>query len=254
MKRSSQNKRFQAIIGVVTLFFMLGICIPINSQTKQAIKIMGPEGDIFLLKELGAVITEADEKIKVEMVLPPDQRDEKYKDVDIRTGDFIKMFNGKSIKSVKQLEKVFNNLDIGAEVKFGIRRDREMLIEKFIKADPDKLPGKMMMMTVSEEDGGVASALLDVGLILKQEDGKIVVDEVIPEMAEVFGDNVPQKGDIITAIQGKALTGPEQLRKKCGESKSGETVVLTLARDSKEFTAEFVKESSCSVQKKIIKK
>jgi S1-C subfamily serine protease len=114
----------------------------------------------------------------------------------------------------------------------------------------------MMMMTVSDdgEDISVNTALLDVGLILKDEDRKVIIEDVIPEMAEGFGENMPEKDDIITGIQGESLEDPEKLREIYEGIKNGEKVVLTLSRQGKEVSADFVKKSECSLKKKIIKK
>jgi len=255
MRESTNIKRHPIILTALLFVLLIVVCISIQAQTKQTFKMTGAPGEIFLINELGAVISESDGQIRVDMILPPNQRDEKYIAVDIRVGDIIKMFNGKSISSVKQVEDIYSNLKVGDDVKFGIRRDRDMLIAKFVKADPEDLPAKMMVMTITDDDSpSIKTALLSAGLILKEKDGEIIVDEVISNMAEGFGETMPETGDIIIKLQGEPTEDPEVFLEIYGGVKDNEKVVLTLSRDGKEIIADFVKQPAPTATKKIIKK
>jgi PDZ domain-containing secreted protein len=210
------------------------------------------DGEIFLLREIGGIITESGDSITVDMIMPEDARAEDYRSVDIRVGDLIKMANGKTVTSIKMLEGLYNSLAIGDQLKLGIFRDRQMVIASLTKADPDKLPGKMMVMT-GPARGGIETALIDAGLLLKETGTGFVVDEVIDNMLVDFTGDTPQKGDALLKIQEHEIKTADELKRVLDQVKEGENVDLILSREGEEVSASFIKPKSenCAAGKKI---
>ena len=215
---------------------------------------MHHEGDIFMLPELGAIIVKSDDGPKVEMVIPPEHRPEKYRTVDLQIGDIIKMFNGKSMKTVPMCEEIYKGITVGDDVKLGIKRGKEMLIQTFAKADENDMASQMMVkMKTSEED--ISADFIDIGLLLEEKDGKIFVADVISEMGFKFEGGQPAKGDELIRIQDDKITSPEDLKMKYDKIKVGERVSLVFLRDGKEVTLKFDKPEAKEAKPiKIIKK
>jgi S1-C subfamily serine protease len=225
----------------------------IQAQVQQKMmRISGGENAIFMLNELGALLVDGEDGLSVMMVLPPDQRAKDYQSVDMKEGDIIKMFNGKRVENAKQLKDAYNALKVGAELKFGISRGRDMKIEKLIKADEKDLPQSKMII-MGPPDDGIDGVLIDAGIFLNDVDGKITIVDVNPTMSGVFGENTPMKGDVILKIQGQSLTTPETLKEIYGAAENNSQVKLTLLRGDEELISTFTKPSSCTMQKKIIK-
>ena len=165
--------------------------IPSQAQVIKTITFGGGEPEeLFILPEVGALIVKSDGGPKVDMVIPSDQRPDDYKNVDIQVGDIIKMFNGKSMKKVSSIEEVYEALSIGDELKFGIQRGKDMLIEKLTKMDPKDASGQMMIKKFPASGGGgignIIADLIDLGLILEEKDGQIFVIDVMTEISSAF--------------------------------------------------------------------
>ena len=194
------------------------------------------------------------------MVLPSDQRPENYKAVDIQAGDIIKMFNGKSMKMVSLMEETYNALGIGDELKFGVRRDKDIFIVKFTKMDPKDAPGKMMIKTFPAPGGGdignIIPDLVELGIVLSEKDGQIFVADVITEMSTVFAGNQPENGDQLIKIQSHKITSAKELTQIYDKIKAGEKADLIMLRGGKEIILQFEKpKSGCGAKPvKIIQK
>jgi S1-C subfamily serine protease len=103
-------------------------------------------------------------------------------------------------------------------------------------------------------DQDVITALLDGGLILEEKKGRIVVSQVIPELAKKFGEIKPEAGDVVLKIQGQTIDSPKDLPLLYKEIKAEETVKLTFSREGKEVFAEFIKEVVTEGKTLMIKK
>ena len=119
-----------------TNLFVFVISFILIAQTLNAqviIKKSGAgEGEIFLMNELSAIISEKDGVVIVEHAMPTDQRPENYRDIDFKQGDEVLMANANRVKLVKDLEKIYNELEVGETMKLGVRRGEEMFIVSFI--------------------------------------------------------------------------------------------------------------------------
>ncbi len=241
-----------AIMTMLFVAFQSLFLGQVAGQTRT-LKITGDQ-DIFLLKELGAVISDSEEGLSVLMVMPPEHRAKAYSDVDIREGDIILMMNGKSLKKTTGLEEIYNEMKIGDEIQLGIRRNKELLIVELDKADPDDLPGQVMMMKKGGSKDDLSLVMADAGLILAEIEGQVVIDEVIQGLEEKFTGGKPQKGDIMLKIQGKAISLGNEVPRIYSAIASGEQVDLILGRHDKEITVSFIKQGCGDAKPLIIEK
>ena len=127
------------LVSLFSVTFLLALSANVASPQMVMRQTAGGDG-VFHLKEVQAIITSADDSVKVLMALPTDMRPDGYRDIEIKNNDEILMVNKKRIKSVKTLEKMYNDLEIGGEFKMGLRRDGKFSIVSFKKIDPADLP------------------------------------------------------------------------------------------------------------------
>jgi S1-C subfamily serine protease len=234
----------------ITLLLLGSSIAPAQTRT---IKLTGDQ-DIFMLKELGAVITDSEDGLSVMMVMPGDRRAKDFQDVDLREGDIIMMANGKKMKNVGQLEELYDSLSIGDEIKFGLKRGKDMMIESLTKADPDDLPGEIMMMKKGEDDGSVCTDLVEGGLLLKEDNGKFIVEDFIEQMADKITGPLPERGDVLLKIQGTPITKSVKISDIYSEIKTGEKVDLVLDRAGESINVSFTKQGCGGEKPLIIKK
>jgi len=143
------------------LFILMIIGILCGSTMAQ-VKIMAKPGEICHLDEVGAIVLLKEDKIKVEYVMPADKRSKAYVNVDIMNADEILMVNGQKVKTPEDIELIYKGLNAGEEFKLGIRRDGNLMIVSYDKANPDDLPKKKMMkLKVVDEGDGVKKSIID---------------------------------------------------------------------------------------------
>ena len=160
-------------------FLLLLASTPLPSQViiKREVGKGSVEGQPFVLVELGAVIVTSEGKLTIEHILPND-RLPKSVDANLKEGDVILMANAKKLKTVKELEDLYQSLGIGSELKLGVQRGDGRFIVSIAKADPKDLP---QMRIKIGGDGGDIEALPAVGVILKSQKNKIIVDGKFPD-------------------------------------------------------------------------
>jgi len=237
-----QSKPTNSVLRVITISAVILIFSPLlmaDSTITKTLTIESPD-DILLMSEFGGLIAGMEDAIEIQMVLPANARHEDYKSLDIQGGDAIKMANGKSISSIKQLKEIYNSTEIGDVVKLGISRDGKMMLRKFDKADPENLPGQMSIMTISEDGGEPMSEFVDIGLMLVDKNGVAMVDLIINNMLVDFNGPTPEKGDIISQIQGQDITSIEHLADVYKKAEPGTEVSLTLIRGDKRLSTAFI--------------
>jgi len=245
--------------------FILAISIILFTQTLIAqvfIKKAEPgAGEIFFLNELSAVISEKDGVIIVEHAMPTEQRPEIYRDIDFKQGDEILMVNADRVKSAKDLEKIYNELEVGETLKLGVRRGEEMFIISFNKMDPEKLPKRKLMIRnrvpAGDEAGkepkissyqikmddtdGKMKFLMGTGLILKEMGSQVKIDKVIPKMVQEMGEINVKEGDVVIELNGEKIKSLAQFTKIYDEIKAGNEVKLITIREKKQIDVKFKK-------------
>lgn len=229
--------------------------------------------DAMFLPGVGAMVVATDGKLRVDFIAPPEQRDQAYREVDIQEGDVLMMVNGKRVKSIEKLRELFEGLEVGAEIKLGLKRDKSIVIASFAKPDDSQMGGMVMMMTQDVEegqDGGPATIttktmsfggndnmvpLIGLGIMLTNSDGSLKVG---PRM-QIQGRKVPevdlQPEDIILSINDQAVNSAKQFSPVYDAIPDGEQVSLKIKRGDETLAITFVKPASPGMGgMKIIKK
>ena len=204
------------------------------------------EGEIFMLQEMGGIIQVTDKGATVQMIMPAEQRSEKYQDVDLKIGDIIKMVNGKKIDSAESLQKLYDDLKVGDEIKAAIMRDKVVHIISFPKGEKDP---NMMMQTVTIDGNasgegemkinevtkpraflGSAAIVQEAGLILGNSEDNLTVVGTMN-----MGEDLRQKagiveGDQVAKIQDKAVSTVDEFNAVYESVKAGEQVRIDFAQ------------------------
>ena len=225
----------------------------------QIVRTIEIEGDMFRIPELSVMLTEeGDNTVKVAMAMPKDMRREPYRGVDIQEGDVILYLNGKRIKKVKVFEELYADLEIGAKVQIGIKRDKDPFIISFDKADPKDLPqmqmagrgsgegghspgGQRMMMITPEEMDGYENLkpVMGLAVILGEEEGMVIVARVLPLPG--MDKNELKDGDIIQALNGQVVKSTQQFEEIYGKVEVGDKLDFELSRDGQKLSVSVVK-------------
>lgn len=143
---------------------------------QQMVRMTGDPSKMYMIREVGAMITTENEKHKVAFAAPVEARIAKYKDVDVATGDEVVMVNGKKIKSAKEIEKIYEELAVGEELKLGIKRDGNSMIVKIAKASQDDFPKGGMMIRREIGSDGKEKVTDGNGKEIKMKDGKAIIN------------------------------------------------------------------------------
>jgi S1-C subfamily serine protease len=196
---------------------------------------------IMMINEFGGVIIGAGDTVKVEMVMPANNRADAYKTLDIEGGDIIKMVNGKALNSVKTLKELYETAAAGDIIKLGVIREGKPLMIKFAKANPDDQPQGMRMVVTESIDDSAPTSLVGIGIMLAVENGQIKISDVMKEIAPEFTGYTPHKDDIITELNGTKLESPDDLDRLYETIKPGEAVNLTLLHNGQKQQTSFVK-------------
>jgi len=219
------------------------------------------EGDIFFLNELSAITADKEGTIVVEYAMPGDQRPEGYRDLDLKQGDEILMVNAKRVKKVKDLENIYNELEVGETVKLGIRRGEEMFILSYNKIDPEKLPKRRLMIRKAgpgkasssddkqasthqikiENPDGKVKLLMGTGLVAKETENQVKIDKIIPEMNEALGELDVKAGDVIVILNGNKIKSVGQFSQIYDKINVGDEVQLVTTRKNKKINVKFKK-------------
>ena len=157
-------------------YLILFTLISGSLSAQEMVRLTGDPSKMYMIKEVGAMISTTDEKHKVVFAAPAQARTEKNKEVDIATGDEVVMVNGKKIKSAKEIEKIYEQLAVGEELKLGLKRNDNMLIAKIVKASADEFPKGGM--TIRREIGpdGKEKVTDGNGKEVKVKDGKAIIN------------------------------------------------------------------------------
>lgn len=248
------------IYAVFAFIFMAFLGESLAAQVFVQKKGAG-DGEFFFLNEAAAMLKDEEGTIKVDVVLPDEQRPKEYQDIDLKQGDEILMVNAKRVKSVNELEKMYDELEVGGEMKLGIRRGEEMFIVSFNKIDPEKLPKRKFMIRKGEpgdmkpgEDKKIFSEqikienkhgkikpVLEIGLILKEVENKVKVDKVIADLAKKEANFDAKEGDIIFSLNGEKIQTIHQFSGIYDRIKTGQDVKLVILREQKEMEVSFKK-------------
>lgn len=213
------------------------------------------------IAEVGASIVESADGLKVAKVTPASARAAKYRDVDIKRGDKVVSINGRRISTLAELRQVLATTKIGDQVRIGSLRSGGPVLAAYTvgseedlkvtedessweEADGRKVvtvggkpsgeggPGERKMVTIKAGPGSVP--LLDLGVILENVDGQVVVTQVLPVPTQIPDEARLKEKDVIKSIQGQKVADAADLEKQLQSVKAGESVSLDIARDGKD--------------------
>ncbi len=115
------------------IFFIMGVLFLFSNI--QAQKMMRLSSDTAVLfGELGTVVI-FDEELKIAMDIDHSKIDEGYKLVDLKEGDLVLYANGKKVTTIKELRKIYEETEIGEQMKLGIQRGEDRMIVTFLRSD-----------------------------------------------------------------------------------------------------------------------
>ncbi len=194
--------------------------------------------DLLPVPELAAIIAEDSGRIVVDHIMKANMRPKGYEKTDLQEGDVLLMANGGKLASVSALRELYESAAVGSTIKVGVRRNAEMLIASFVKADPKNLP--QLKMSVSHGDDDDIFVLPQAGLILAGKGKSVVVQDVISTPSGgVKGE--ARKGDLVMKINGSPLRSLKDLRAIYSKLAEGDHVELLTSRSGKTGSLEFAK-------------
>ncbi|MBX7151708.1 PDZ domain-containing protein [bacterium] len=115
-------------------------------------KYIVTNGKVCPVFEIGAMILDDGVSVRVDRV-SDHMLAKGYKPADLKIGDVVLMINGKSVKTLDDIENLYKTSEIGATIKLGLKRGEEMLMVSFVKADPATLPKMQKKMVRKNADG-----------------------------------------------------------------------------------------------------
>jgi len=196
-------------------------------------------GDAFPIPETGALVVREGSDLKVQFVPPPENRREPYKQVDLQVNDLILLVNGKRVKTIADLSKAHDETPIGAELKLGIQRDKQMMIVSFPKADPKDLPQRTMRIVTA---GGEGNEILPaVGIVLSETKHSVIVKKLLPVESAVVKNLDVQEGDVVTSINGTSVSSVKKFIDLYDKLDVGAKVSWNTERKGKRIVVEFEK-------------
>jgi S1-C subfamily serine protease len=222
------------------------------------------KGQPYTLDELGAVVVHNEQGMQVLFVMDPEMRTEAYKEVDLQAQDIILMANGKKLETIDDLQNLMESLAIGDQVQLGIKRDKDMQIVRFLKADSESLP-KMRRMMVTEDEGedGEAqremsfqsaggeervSMLQGTGIIARETEGQVEVAHLMPHVKDVKGLSDIKEGDMLVSLQGTKVESLDELDTAWEAIEIGAEVTMVCSRDGEKLTRTFAKPDASDMQ------
>lgn len=172
----------------------------------------------------------------------------------IRSGDVIVEFDGERVRSAKQLQRLVQETPAARSVKAtvmreGVRQTLDVSPEERSGQDPRsdaRGPFTLPIPRMTPVQPGVLrdatpGAQGRLGATIRGLDGQLatffgvkggaLVESVSPDSAAAAGGL--KAGDVITAIDGRSVTTPEQVTTAIRDAQPGASVSLTVTRDRK---------------------
>lgn len=201
-----------------------------------------PKTDM-LFDEIGVMLHQESNIVKVTQVMPEGMRPKENKDVVLKEGDIVAMANGRKIKEISAFRKLYDALKIGDELKLGVKRDGEAIIISVHKTDPEKRGGpRMMKMTM---DGKNSDAIPGVGFV--ETSGNSVVVKAVFDPESISAKNFKPK-DVLRSLNGKPITTMHDLKSMYDKIPTGGKAEFAVTRDGREVTVSIDKPDQGKMQ------
>lgn len=180
----------------------------------------------LMIAEIGTVISFENERLVVRFIPPADRRPAGMEKVDVAQGDVVGMINGKRISGIAELRKAYDTASVGSEVKLGLRRDGRPHIITFAKKDRKDLPQGMRIVRGDGEGHDDNEDILPaLGIIIRNENGKVVIAETLPNVSADF-----KKGDVITSLNSKPVKAVRDFSAAFDATEIGAALQIELLR------------------------
>jgi S1-C subfamily serine protease len=225
----------RSVVLSATFMILCGVALAQDTQTKSSsgtVRTMQfKSDDAFIVREIGAVITEEKGMMKVVMTPPKDARPQGMQDVDLVAGDEIGMAAGKRVKNIKDLKEAYAAAPVDEPFKLGVRRNGEAHIVTFVKKSEKDLPqGGRMIIRRGAPGGDENSDFFPAfGIGIEKKGSDILVSETLPNAPKDI-----KKGDIIKTLNGKEIKTVADFNKEFDATKIGATLKLELLREGKQ--------------------
>ncbi len=172
-------------------------------------------------------------------------REEAKEGVDrLEQGDVILMMNGKRATDIEALRSIYDEIEKDAEIKIGVRRGNERFILNAIKGDIPE-GGPRMVMSVDREGDGPAPAIApELGAVLADVDGKVVIERIIPPLQPDELKAFEIQGYAITKLNGETPENAEQIQSLLAALEIGDEISITLEKEGDEKSIVFKKPES----------
>ena len=131
------------------IFMSFAMLLALSTLIKPQQFKMFNAGEAQMLPEIKGVVIFANGKVVIGPIPPADQRENEYKNLDLKSGDEIQFVNGKQITSINDFKKFYQPIKTGDEIKLGIKRGSDRSIVAFKKAE--ETSGKENIMTISSD-------------------------------------------------------------------------------------------------------
>jgi len=195
--------------------------------------MMTPDGenDVVVLDELGVAVgvMPGEEGLSVLMLLPGAAEPE----VEVKRGDLVLMIDGKRVRDVAALREAYEAAGIGNTVKVGFRRGDQRFLAAFERREAEGHGGERMVMIGATGTGaGEMEPLIEFGVLLAEQDGRVVVAMEMP-MDEVS----LAKDDVIRSVNGTDVTTLEGFREAYSALDVGAQIDLVVSRGDAEISA-----------------
>ena len=240
------------------MFLLAALSFPTYGQQMKFLQA----GEIFELREIGGILEQEKDQVKVSAVMPKDRRTQAYREVDVQAGDLVLFFNGKRIKSIKDLEQSYSALTIGDTIQIGLQRQEARFIASLTKADPKSLPvlerrrimvGPDGKVTTEQMSGGESqrvvktlepyaseiTRVMALGVVVGNVGGVVQILDKLPVPVPAGVDL--QEGDVLQTLNHHKIAGVAQLKEVFEKIAVGAGVELQYLRKDKTMTASFQK-------------
>ncbi len=242
------------------VFLLMALSFPAFAQQMKLLQA----GEIFELPEIGGIVEQEKDQVKISGVLSKDRRAQAYREVDLQEGDLVLFFNGKRIKSIKDLEQSYSSLAIGDTIQIGVQRKEDRLIASLTKADPKSLPvperrrvmvGPDGRMTTEHVSGGETqrvvktfdpnasgiTPVMALGVVVGNVDRQVRVLDRLPAPAPGPEGLKLEEGDVLQTLNRQKIANVQQFNEVFEKIAVGAKVELQYLRKEKTMTASFQK-------------
>lgn len=193
----------------------------------------------LMLQEFQAMLVFENDEVSVRMRMG---RGEAEEGVDrLEEGDVILMMNGKRATDIETLRSIYESVEAEQEIKIGIRRGKERFILDAIKGDIPE-GGPRMMMTFDTDDGPPPAIIPELGALLADSDGAVILERIIPPLQPEELKALEIEGYSIKELNGEAPENADQVRQTLEALEVGTEISITFEKDGDEKSVVFTKQ------------